>query len=188
MLLTLSNDRQRRGEGASSHLSSSTRDDQLWVPFQTAASNLTTLYRESWEGLLRPAVQASRKAGYTRARKELASWARSRRRVIRREELLAALASMSCPEAARTTTTTASAAAASAGLGREPLLGVEELLQAATVGDESSLFAARPPLKRSATSTVVSSRTPSPKTPPIEDDDIMSDLFGPPVIKKPRHS
>ena len=184
--------RQRRGgEGASSHLSSSTRDDQLWVPFQTAASNLTTLYRESWEGLLRPAVQASRKAGYTRARKELASWARSRRRVIRREELLAALASMSCPESARTTTTTtasAAAAAASGGLGREPLLGVEELLQAATVGDEGSLFAARPPLKRSATSTVVSSRTPSPKTPPIEDDDIMSDLFGPPVIKKPRQS
>jgi len=170
--------RQRRGggEGASAALSSR---DELWVPFQTAAGNLTTLYRESMDGLIRPAVQASRRAGYTRARKELASWARSRqRRVIRREELLALLATMSCPESSRTTV---------GARPQEPLLGVEELLQAATVGDSEPANLFTRSLKRAAPSTVVS-RTPSPKSPNAADDVTMSDLFGPPVIKKPRQS
>jgi len=65
-----------------------------WQPFQTAAGSLTLLYRDSLEerGL---ASEISRKVGYHRARKDLLSWARSKRRFIRREELLSFLVSTS---------------------------------------------------------------------------------------------
>jgi len=167
------------------------RDDQLWGPFQTAAGNLTTLYRESWDGLLRPAVTSSKKSGYTRARKELASWARSqRRRVIRREELLNVLAGMTYqPDTVRTNA--ASLGASARGGAPEPLLGVEELLQAATVADPD-IFRPIAGVKRphvatssSSPSSTVVSRTPSP--PKSQPDHDMADLFSP-VVKKPRQS
>jgi len=109
----------------------------LWTPFQHAAGHLTTLYRESWDGLLRPSVQIARKSGYQRARKELASWARSRRRCIRREELLAVLASMnSHPSYGGLDPPQRSPPQG------QPLLGVEELLQAATVTERPPSAAA----------------------------------------------
>jgi len=208
---TSSSGRSSRGPPPGLHGPSGTlRDDQLWGPFQTAAGNLTTLYRESWDGLLRPAVTSSKRSGYTRARKELATWARSqRRRVIRREELLNVLAGMTYqPPAPDLRSQGAAAAAAAGGLGGarggggvpEPLLGVEELLQAATVADPETLFrpiSAAAGVKRthatsssSPSSSTVVSRTPSPpKSPPDQQNDVnMADLFAGPVVKKPRQS
>ncbi|XP_059618010.1 HUWE1-associated protein modifying stress responses [Phlebotomus argentipes] len=63
----------------------------LWLPFQTAAGTITTLYKDSTEGLRRigdVAVQC----GYQRRNKEIAAWAKKRRRNIRREDLLSYLA------------------------------------------------------------------------------------------------
>lgn len=64
----------------------------LWIPFQTAAGTVTTLYKESCEGIKRVgdiAVQC----GYQRRTREIFDWARSkRRRYIRRDDLLAYLA------------------------------------------------------------------------------------------------
>lgn len=64
----------------------------LWLPFQTAAGTVTTLYKESCEGIKRTNESAVQ-CGYQRRTREIVDWARSkRRRYIRREDLLAYLA------------------------------------------------------------------------------------------------
>jgi len=65
-----------------------------WAPFQTAAGSLTLLYKDSVEEQAR-AVEMNRRLGYQRAREDLVTWARAKRRTIRREELLAFLANNS---------------------------------------------------------------------------------------------
>jgi len=61
-----------------------------WQPFQTAAGSLTLLYRDSLEEQ-KLAADINRKLGYHRARRDLLTWTRSKRRFIRREELLSFL-------------------------------------------------------------------------------------------------
>ncbi|XP_068141183.1 HUWE1-associated protein modifying stress responses [Drosophila tropicalis] len=69
----------------------------LWLPFQTAAGTVTTLYKESCDGLKRTS-DAAVQCGYQRRTRELADWARSKkRRMIRREDLLAYLAGKPTP-------------------------------------------------------------------------------------------
>ncbi|ALC49148.1 CG4768 [Drosophila busckii] len=69
----------------------------LWLPFQTAAGTVTTLYKESCDGLKRTS-DAAIQCGYQRRTRELADWARSKkRRMIRREDLLAYLAGKPLP-------------------------------------------------------------------------------------------
>ncbi|XP_055913557.1 HUWE1-associated protein modifying stress responses [Eupeodes corollae] len=64
----------------------------LWLPFQTAAGTVTTLYKDSCEGIKRTG-EAGIQSGYQRRTRELVDWARSKkRRVIRRADLLAYLA------------------------------------------------------------------------------------------------
>nr|XP_014099909.1 uncharacterized protein LOC106624666 isoform X1 [Bactrocera oleae] len=64
----------------------------LWLPFQTAAGTVTTLYKEACDGVKRTSDSAVQ-CGYQRRTRELADWARSKkRRMIRREDLLAYLA------------------------------------------------------------------------------------------------
>jgi hypothetical protein len=62
-----------------------------WQPFQTAAGSLTLLYKDSLEEL-RKAAEINRKLGHQRTRVDVTTWAKSKRRFIRREELLAFLA------------------------------------------------------------------------------------------------
>ncbi|XP_063705027.1 uncharacterized protein LOC134834331 [Culicoides brevitarsis] len=70
-----------------------------WLPFQTAAGTVTKLYKESCDGMKRSndlAIQV----GYQRRNKEIAEWARSKkRRYIRRDDLLAYLAGKPLPSA-----------------------------------------------------------------------------------------
>ncbi|XP_067639610.1 HUWE1-associated protein modifying stress responses [Eurosta solidaginis] len=64
----------------------------LWLPFQTAAGTVTTLYKEACDGVKRTSDSAVQ-CGYQRRTRELADWAKSKkRRMIRREDLLAYLA------------------------------------------------------------------------------------------------
>jgi len=72
------------------------RDQQgsAWHPFQTAAGSLTLLYRDSLEEQ-RVTGEVNRKLGYHRARKDILNWAKSKRRNIRREDLLNFLVSIS---------------------------------------------------------------------------------------------
>jgi len=65
-----------------------------WMPFQTAAGSLTMLYKDSLEEY-KLAGEVNRKLGYHRARKDLTTWARGKRRFIRRDELLSFLSSSS---------------------------------------------------------------------------------------------
>ena len=113
--------------------------DSMWVPFQTAAGNLTQLYRESLDNVLRSGGSLARKSGYQRARKELLAWARSKRRCIPRDELLAILASMNMsapPEILSSLQTTPLTQNSTSQA--QSLLGVEDLLQAASFNDNSS--------------------------------------------------
>jgi len=69
----------------------------LWIPFQTAAGTVTTLYKESCDGIRRTSETAMQ-CGYQRRTRDIADWARSkRRRYIRREDLLSYLAGKSPP-------------------------------------------------------------------------------------------
>ncbi|KAH8266724.1 hypothetical protein KR018_000778, partial [Drosophila ironensis] len=89
----------------------------LWLPFQTAAGTVTTLYKgsnieqpvlkiqisvicipsESCDGIKRTS-DAAMQCGYQRRTRELADWARSKkRRMIRRDDLLAYLAGKPLP-------------------------------------------------------------------------------------------
>lgn len=64
----------------------------LWLPFQTAAGTITTLYKDACDGFRRTGDSAIQ-CGYQRRTRELADWARSKkRRYIRREDLLSYLA------------------------------------------------------------------------------------------------
>lgn len=66
------------------------REGLAWQPFQAAAGSLTLLYRDSLEEL-RLTADINRKLGYQRARRDILTWARSKRRSIRRDELLSLL-------------------------------------------------------------------------------------------------
>ncbi|XP_058798929.1 HUWE1-associated protein modifying stress responses isoform X2 [Phymastichus coffea] len=63
----------------------------FWSPFQTAAGTVTSLYKESSNGIRR-CSELGIEAGKQRRNKELINWARKKRRMIRREDLLAYLA------------------------------------------------------------------------------------------------
>jgi len=113
--------------------------DSMWVPFQTAAGNLTQLYRESLDNVLRNGGSLARKSGYQRARKELLAWARSKRRCIPRDELLAALASMNMSSSSDILSSLQSTQLTqNGGSPNQSLLGVEDLLQNATFNENSS--------------------------------------------------
>ena len=114
--------------------------DSMWVPFQTAAGNLTQLYRESLDNVLHSGGSLARKSGYQRARKELLAWARSKRRCIPRDELLAILASMNMSASSDMSSSLQSTQHTTQNTGsqNQPLLGVEELLQAATFNENGS--------------------------------------------------
>ncbi|GAB0092229.1 uncharacterized protein DMENIID0001_072190 [Sergentomyia squamirostris] len=68
----------------------------LWMPFQTAAGTITTLYKDSTDGL-RKVGDVAVQCGYQRRNKEIAAWAKKRRRYIRREDLLSYLAGKPLP-------------------------------------------------------------------------------------------
>nr|CAH7743037.1 unnamed protein product [Callosobruchus chinensis] len=63
----------------------------IWLQFQTAAGTITSLYRESCEGLKRT-NELAKQSGYQKRNSELFNWAKRKRRLIRREDLLAYLA------------------------------------------------------------------------------------------------
>jgi len=112
--------------------------DSVWVPFQTAAGNLTQLYRESLDNVLRSGGSLARKSGYQRARKELLAWARSKRRCIPRDELMAVIASMNMSASSDISSSHQSTQLSQNNSVSQPLLGVEELLQAATFNENST--------------------------------------------------
>uniref|UniRef100_A0A1B6C174 Uncharacterized protein n=1 Tax=Clastoptera arizonana TaxID=38151 RepID=A0A1B6C174_9HEMI len=68
----------------------------LWLPFQAAAGSVATLYKESSEAMRRSS-ELGIQCGYQRRNKELLSWARKKRRNIRREELISYLAGKPLP-------------------------------------------------------------------------------------------
>lgn len=68
----------------------------LWLPFQTAAGTVATLYKESSEEI-RKSGELGIQCGYQRRNKELLSWARKKRRTIRREDLISYLAGKPLP-------------------------------------------------------------------------------------------
>ena len=81
----------------------------------------------------------ARKSGYQRARKELLAWARSKRRCIPRDELLAVLASMNMSSSSDILSSLQSTQLTqNSGSPNQSLLGVEDLLQAATFNENSS--------------------------------------------------
>lgn len=68
----------------------------VWVQFQTAAGTVTTLYKDSCESL-KKVTELSRQSGYQKRTNELLNWAKRKRRVIRREDLLTFLAGKPAP-------------------------------------------------------------------------------------------
>ncbi|ENN76931.1 telomere attrition and p53 response 1 protein isoform X2 [Dendroctonus ponderosae] len=69
----------------------------LWLQFQTAAGTATNLYKDSCEGL-KKITELSKQTGYQKRTSELLNWAKRKRRVIRREDLLAFLAGKPSPK------------------------------------------------------------------------------------------
>lgn len=63
----------------------------LWVPFQTAAGTVTSLYKDSVDSMRR-CSDLGVEMGKQKRSKEIMNWARKKRRMIRREDLLAYLA------------------------------------------------------------------------------------------------
>ncbi|KAL6440817.1 telomere attrition and p53 response 1 protein isoform X1 [Cataglyphis hispanica] len=63
----------------------------LWVPFQTAAGTVTSLYKDSVD-CMRRCSDLGVEMGKQKHCKEIMNWARKKRRMIRREDLLAYLA------------------------------------------------------------------------------------------------
>ncbi|XP_043527670.1 UPF0472 protein C16orf72 homolog [Frieseomelitta varia] len=63
----------------------------VWVPFQTAAGTVTSLYKDSMDSMRRCSELAI-EMGRQKRSKEIMNWARKKRRMIRREDLLAYLA------------------------------------------------------------------------------------------------
>lgn len=68
----------------------------LWVPFQNSASRVTMLYKDGTDSINR-LVDLGVAAGQQRRNKDLLSWAKKRRRHIRREDLIAYLSGKSPP-------------------------------------------------------------------------------------------
>ncbi|XP_060827851.1 HUWE1-associated protein modifying stress responses [Bombus pascuorum] len=63
----------------------------LWLPFQTAAGTVTSLYKDSMDSMRR-CSELGVEMGRQKRCKEIMNWARKKRRMIRREDLLAYLA------------------------------------------------------------------------------------------------
>ncbi|CAG9829144.1 unnamed protein product [Diabrotica balteata] len=72
----------------------------IWVQFQTAAGTVTSLYRESSESL-RKTSEVAKQSGYQKRNNEIFNWAKRKRRLIRREDLLAYLAGKHPPPPSR---------------------------------------------------------------------------------------
>ncbi|GJQ72450.1 hypothetical protein Trydic_g3525 [Trypoxylus dichotomus] len=62
----------------------------LWISFQTAAGTVTSLYKESTECVKRSS-EIAKQCGYQKRNRELLNWAKRKRTLIRREDLLAYL-------------------------------------------------------------------------------------------------
>ncbi|RWS12734.1 hypothetical protein B4U79_05416 [Dinothrombium tinctorium] len=62
----------------------------LWIPFQNSASSITSLYKDCTESQKRFA-ELGFQSGVQRRNKEIIAWLKKRKRIIRREELLAFL-------------------------------------------------------------------------------------------------
>ncbi|XP_043497675.1 UPF0472 protein C16orf72 homolog isoform X3 [Polistes fuscatus] len=84
-----------------------TQNVSLWLPFQTAAGTVTSLYKGAWTFLdddrfvvntldsvdsMRRCSELGIETGKQKRSKEIMNWARKKRRMIRREDLLAYLA------------------------------------------------------------------------------------------------
>ncbi|CAG9767200.1 unnamed protein product [Ceutorhynchus assimilis] len=70
---------------------------KIWLQFQTAAGTVTTLYKESCENL-KKTTELARQSGHQKRNSELLNWAKRKRRLIKREELLAFLADAQTPQ------------------------------------------------------------------------------------------
>ncbi|KAF7417767.1 hypothetical protein HZH68_000420 [Vespula germanica] len=68
-----------------------TQGVSLWLPFQTAAGTVTSLYKDSVDSMRR-CSELGIETGKQKRSKEIMNWARKKRRMIRREDLLAYLA------------------------------------------------------------------------------------------------
>ncbi|XP_063995507.1 HUWE1-associated protein modifying stress responses [Diachasmimorpha longicaudata] len=73
-----------------------TQGASLWLPFQTAAGTVTSLYKDSLDGMRR-CGELGLEMGRQKKSKEIMNWARKKRRMIRREDLLAYLAGQPPP-------------------------------------------------------------------------------------------
>ncbi|CAG9856441.1 unnamed protein product [Phyllotreta striolata] len=74
----------------------------IWLQFQTAAGTVTSLYRESSESLRRT-NELAKQSGYQKRNNEIFNWAKRKRRLIRREDLLAYLSGKHPPPPSRQT-------------------------------------------------------------------------------------
>ncbi|XP_002124318.2 HUWE1-associated protein modifying stress responses 1-like [Ciona intestinalis] len=70
--------------------------DDLWVSFQSAAEFATNMYKDSVEGC-KNTTEVAAQRGYHRRNKEVLSWAKKKRRHIRREDLIGYLCGRSPP-------------------------------------------------------------------------------------------
>ncbi|XP_050299069.1 telomere attrition and p53 response 1 protein [Anthonomus grandis grandis] len=68
----------------------------MWFQFQTAAGTVTTLYKDSCESLKRT-TELAKQSGHQKRNNELLNWAKRKRRLIRREDLLAFLSGRPLP-------------------------------------------------------------------------------------------
>ncbi|XP_033323867.1 HUWE1-associated protein modifying stress responses isoform X2 [Megalopta genalis] len=68
-----------------------TQGVSLWLPFQTAAGTVTSMYKDSVDSVRR-CSELGGEVGRQKRSKEIMNWARKKRRMIRREDLLAYLA------------------------------------------------------------------------------------------------
>lgn len=68
----------------------------IWLQFQTAAGTVTKLYKESCESF-KKVTELAKQSGYQKRNSELLNWAKRKRRLIRREDLLAYLAGKPLP-------------------------------------------------------------------------------------------
>ncbi|XP_076807504.1 HUWE1-associated protein modifying stress responses 1-like [Clavelina lepadiformis] len=64
--------------------------DDMWISFQNAAEIATNMYKDSIEGC-KVVSDLALQCGYQRRNKEILSWAKKRRRNIRREDLISLL-------------------------------------------------------------------------------------------------
>ncbi|XP_056634277.1 HUWE1-associated protein modifying stress responses [Diorhabda carinulata] len=72
----------------------------IWLQFQTAAGTVTSLYRDSSESLRRTG-ELAKQSGYQKRNIEIFNWAKRKKRLIRREDLLAYLAGKHPPPPSR---------------------------------------------------------------------------------------